>query len=264
MSGRRCVITGAADGIGRALAIRFGQAGYSILGIDVDRDRALHTQALLSAGQIECQFLITDLGRLSCCEMVGHLLQEGPPIDVLIHSAGISAVGPFAGSQLDRQQAVLDLNLRAPLIMTPALLRGGKLRVGGSLVFIASLSHFTGYPGAAVYAAGKDGIVSYARSLRAQLSRQQRHVLTVFPGPTRTAHARRYSPDNRREARRMPPEVLADAVYEAVRRRRSMLIPGGRNRMTALAGRLAPRLMEQIMRKIILDRLPADSGILPR
>lgn len=142
--------------------------------------------------------------------------------------------------------------------MTPALLQARKIAQGGSLVFISSLSHFTGYPGAAVYAASKDGIASYARSLRAGLARQQIHVLTVFPGPTRTAHARRYSPDNSRENRRMLPAVLADQILQAVQARQSILIPGLGNKLTALAGRLAPRLMEQVMRRVILDKLPGS------
>jgi len=81
-------------------------------------------------------------------------------------------------------------------------------------------------------------------------------VLTVFPGPTRTAHARRYSPDNRREGRRMPPDVLAAQIVQAVQQGRSWLIPGWGNRVAAVVGVVAPRLMEQIMRRAILDRLP--------
>jgi len=97
---------------------------------------------------------------------------------------------------------VLAVNLTAPLHLTGALLQAGKIAPGGSLVFVSSLSRLLSYPGAAVYAASKDGLASYARSLAVALAPQKMHVLTVYPGPTRTAHARRYSPDNSREARR--------------------------------------------------------------
>ncbi len=182
-------------------------------------------------------------------------LSAGPAIDLLIHNAGINCVGPFATSDLAAQQKVLDVNLAAPLQLTAALLRGGKIAAGGSLVFISSLSRLVSYPGAAVYAASKDGLASYARSLAVALAPQGIHVLTVYPGPTRTAHARRYSPDNRREARRMPPEALAAAVVRAVQRRERTLVPGVGNRLFAVTGRWFPSLAERAMSKTLWEKL---------
>ncbi|MEZ4832710.1 MAG: hypothetical protein R2873_12060 [Caldilineaceae bacterium] len=103
--------------------------------------------------------------------------------------------------------------------------------------------------------ATKDGVASYARSLRLALAPQNVHVLTVFPGPTRTAHARRYSPDNSREDKRMPPEELASRILRAVQRRQWTLIPGAGNRLFALAGRIVPGLVERVMRKTLYEKL---------
>ncbi|MDQ6613078.1 MAG: SDR family NAD(P)-dependent oxidoreductase, partial [Gemmatimonadota bacterium] len=121
------------------------------------------------------------------------------------------------------------------------------------LVFISSLSHFVGYPGAATYAASKDGLHAYASSLSA--STRSLRVLTVYPGPTRTAHARRYSPDNTRETRRMPPDRLALAILGAVQQRRRTLIPGAANRMFALLGVSARGLTNILMRRALFDKL---------
>ena len=172
---------------------------------------------------------------------------------MLVHNAGINCVAPFARSDLARQQAVLDVNLRAPLQLTAALLRADKVARGGTLVFVSSLSRFVSYPGAAVYGASKDGLASYARSLAVALAPQNINVLVVYPGPTRTAHARRYSPDNRREARRMPPEVLAAAIYRAVERRQRTLIPGFGNQVFAFVGRWLPAPVEWAMKKTLLN-----------
>jgi len=250
-----CLITGAADGIGRALALAFAAAGYMITGIDIDPERAMRTQAELQNAGAAARFAIADLTKASDIEKVVITLAERPPIDVLIHNAGINAVGPYATTDINRQQLVLRLNLTAPLLLTAALLRQNRLAEGGSLVFISSLSHFVSYPGAAVYAASKDGLAAYARSLAMTLVPQNLHVLTVYPGPTRTAHARRYSPDNRREHRRMPPEKLAQQILSAVQRRQRLLIPGLGNRLMALLGRLCPGVMEQVMRRTIFDKL---------
>jgi short-subunit dehydrogenase len=118
---------------------------------------------------------------------------------------------------------------------------------------LSSLSHYASYPGAAVYAASKDGVAHYARSLA--VARPLAHTLTVFPGPTRTAHARRYSPDNSREAKRMPPEQVAGAMVRGVRNGRWRIIPGMGNQVLAVAGHLFPRLLEWSMKKAILEKL---------
>ena len=182
-------------------------------------------------------------------------LTGGPPLDVLIHNAGISAVGPFVDSDLAAQQAVLSVNLEAPLVLTAAILQRAHLSAHGTIVFLSSLSHFVSYPGAAVYAASKDGLAAYARSVAVALSPAGIHVLSVFPGPTRTAHARRYSPDNRREARRMAPDLLASQIFNAIRLRRKRLIPGWGARLAAIGAQVAPRIFEALMRRAIFDKI---------
>ena len=252
---RHCVITGAADGIGRALAHAFGAAGYAIVGLDSDETLSARTCAELAARGIPATFLRVDLTTPADMDRSIDRLAGLGPLACLIHCAGISAVGRFAGSDLAAQDRVLDLNLLAPLLLTAGLLARRRLAHDSTLVFIASLSCFTGYPGASVYAASKDGVAAYARNIRVGLAAAGVQVLTVYPGPTRTAHARRYSPDNRHEARRMPPEQLAALVFAAVQAGQHTLIPGKGNRAFALFGRLAPSLADFAMRKALLDKL---------
>jgi hypothetical protein len=255
-----CVITGAADGIGRALALRFAQAGYQICGIDVDAMRAADVVTELAEladqarSDVAASFIIADLGTEAGLKTAVSQLLSGPPIDLFIHNAGINAVGPFARLPMDRQLKVIDVNLRAPLWITAVLEANNKLAADGSLVFLSSLSKFVGYPGAAVYAATKDGLAAYGRSLRVALG-TERNVLTVYPGPTRTAHARRYSPDNGRESRRLPPEALADGIFQAVQKRQAHYIPGTGNQAFATLGKLFPGLMNRAMKKTIYDPL---------
>jgi short-subunit dehydrogenase len=256
---RHAVVTGAAEGIGRALVEVLGTHNYALTGVDVNAVRAAQTQAELSARGLPLNFIHADLGRLEDLNRLASVLIGGPPIDVLVNNAGISCVGAFARSDLARQQMVLDVNLRAPLHLTTALLHAGKIARGGTLVFISSLSHYTSYPGAAVYAAGKDALASYGRSLAVALAPQEIHVLVVYPGPTRTAHASRYSPDNRREARRMAPETLAASIHRAIERRQHRLIPGWGNRVTALLGQWLPAPVEWVMKQSLFAKLQKAS-----
>lgn len=250
----RVLITGAADGIGRALAIRYREGGAQIVGVDVDRERSA---ALAQAHGVEMH--VSDLADRAALDALCATLGEAAPFDVVVMNAGISCAGRFRTSDLDVQQAVLRVNLEAPLVLTQALLASGRIAAGGSLVFVSSLSHQVGYPGAAVYAATKDGLASYGRSLSVALAGERIHVLRVFPGPTRTDHAVRYAPKGSSAEKRMPPERVAAEILRAVRRRRQTLIPGFGNRVIARIGGIAPRLMDTLMRKAILDPLDRDA-----
>jgi short-subunit dehydrogenase len=247
---KTCVITGAASGIGEALAMIYSREGYTVIGIDRNQKRALDVQKKL---EHKIHFMIAELTSKAGLERI---LNELPKkIDVVIHSAGINAVGAFETLDIQKQLSVLDVNLKAPMLLSKGILERNLLPRGGHLIFISSLSHFVSYPGASVYAASKDGLTSYARSLRVALKIKDIQVMTVFPGPTRTPHAKLYSPDNSSEEKRMPPEVLAEKIYTAMQQNKHILIPGLNNKMFAFAGRFFPGLTEKIMKRVIFDKL---------
>lgn len=248
---KTCVITGAASGIGAALAEVYSAEGYKVIGIDRDRESVLTLQKKLGD---KIEFTVAELTSKAGLGRILNALPE--KIDVAIHSAGINAVGHFETLDIQKQLSVLDVNLKAPMLLTRAMLERNLINHGGHFIFISSLSHFVSYPGASVYAASKDGLTAYARSLRIALKPQDIKVMTVFPGPTRTPHARMYSPDNSRENKRMLPEVLAQNIFGAMARGQSQLIPGINNKLFALAGRLFPVLTESMMKRILLDKLP--------
>lgn len=247
---KHTVITGAAHGIGKALAHRFAQAGYAITGVDMDTAGAARVER-----ELDARFVIADLRSEADIARVLPKLIQGKPIDILIHNAGINAVGRFPDISIENHEHVIAVNFYAPMLLTAALLKADRIAKGASIVFISSLSHYTSYPGAATYAATKSGLASYARSLSIALAPQNIHVTTVFPGPTRTAHARRHSPQNTREEKRMPPEKLAHHIFRGVQKKKHLIVPGATNRMFALLGKWCPPLMEYAMRKVILEKL---------
>lgn len=246
-------ITGVADGLGRALAHRFAQAGWHITGIDVDVGKAMETTAELRQHRVEMRFIAADLSRPADVAQVLHALEAGEPLGLFIHNAGISAAGYFSTLPLAQQLKVIDINLTAPLLLTAGLWQKNLLPAGGTLAFVSSLSAYVGYPGATVYASSKDGLTSYAQCVSAT---GRWHTLTIYPGPLRTAHARRYSPDNGRENSRMLPETAANLIFHAVQHRQRILIPGFSAKLFAFLGYLAPRLMEKAMKRMILDKFP--------
>ncbi|GAB4275682.1 MAG: hypothetical protein Kow0080_25320 [Candidatus Promineifilaceae bacterium] len=247
------VVTGGADGIGRALALRFARGGFAVGLVDVDQMRGQQVVAEIAALGQQAVFVEADLCAPEGWKTAVTAFLPHTPT-VWVHNAGISHTGYFEKEPIDAQLKVLDLNLRAPLQMTAALVRQRVLADGAAMIFVSSLSRFMGYPGAAVYGASKDGVASYAQSLQAAASPHLR-VMTLFPGPTRTAHARRYSPDNSREDARMPPAVLADKVFTAWRNGRIVLIPGFTNKVMAQFGHFFPAAASQLMRRLLLEKM---------
>lgn len=250
---KTCAITGAASGIGAALAERYVQAGYQVIAIDQQENAELFVRL-----GSKLRFIQVDLSQLSASRQITAAL-AGENLDVLIHSAGINYVAPFVSSDSERQSRVLDINLKAVMLLTRALLAEHSFPARASLVFIASLSHQLSYPGASVYAASKDGISAFARSLSIALKAQEIDVLTVYPGPTRTPQAREHSPDNSREHKRMLPERLALLIYLAQQRRQKQLVPGFSNKCFAFIGSYFPVIAERVMLQSIFRKVKAKT-----
>lgn len=253
----RCLITGAADGIGKALAQRFGQAGYQLVGIDIDTTKAATTTAELAREGMDITFITADLSHERGLKKVIDEVEAAAPFDLVVHNAGINAVGSFGTVPFAQQEKVLALNYWAVLRLTQALIQNNRTTSQCGFIFLASLSNFVSYPGAAVYAATKAGTANFARQFQADLGKAH-PVLTVYPGPTRTAHAAKYSPNNDRETSRMLPMDVADGIFNAYSGRRpfnGQFIPGSTNKLIARLSILFPTLMEWGMKKAIYDKL---------
>jgi len=126
---------------------------------------------------------------------------------------------------------------------------------GGKIVFVSSLSNAMGYPGASVYAATKDGIATYAESVRKPFRRKGVGVLTVFPGPIRTAHAEKHAPPGADASKRMAPQKLARMILKSAVRKDKALYPGFGAELASGFGKIAPNIATKIMRRVIFDKL---------
>lgn len=240
------LVVGGASGLGRALVERCLARNDRVCILDVDEGGLAEL-----AGRVESMHL--DIGDAGSIASVVASLGGRPPFDLVAITAGISAVGRFETLDPERLSAVVAVNLTGPILLTTALLQAELLARGGRLVLVSSLSHFVGYPGASVYAATKQGLVGFARSIRREMRRDFGiTVQVVAPGPMDTVHAERYAPPGSSRGRRSSPDAIAGAILG--RRSGGVLVPGSGARMAALAGALFPRLMGRLMRRLIYDR----------
>jgi len=243
----RVLISGGASGLGAALVARTLARGDAVTVID---------RAPVPAGN-RTQWIEADLGADGFLARVAPELSG--PFDLVVHAAGISATGRFEAIAETDAAAVIAVNLTAPAILTAHLLERDLIAPGGRLVFVGSLSSFTGYPGAAVYAGTKDGLLSLARSLRRPLWRAGRiRVQLVAPGPMDTPHAARHAPPGASGKRRIAPDRVAARVLAGGGG--LVVVPGAGARALAGLGRIAPSFATGLMRRAIYAKYPERVG----
>lgn len=238
-------------GLGKAFAERLAGEGWEL--VTVDRQPAGGSAPHPAATQLHC-----DLADPAEVTNLLDALKQGEGFDLVILNAGASATGRFEAIDPEVISRLVHLNAFAPMALAAGLAGAQKLNAGSNMLFISSLSHFTGYPGASAYAATKDAIAIYAKSIRKRFAKGGITVSCAFPGPMRTAHAERHAPKGAQAEKRMPPEEAAARILAAAFAGRKTIVPGFGPRLFSIAGRGFPGATARAMRRLIYDRLDRE------
>lgn len=180
-------VTGASKGIGEAIARRFAAAGASVTVVARSRQPLEALAASLGRPAHVAAVDLSDLPR--CADWVEEAEARLGPIDVLVNNAGRQVVGPLEGTPVADAEAMMVLDLLAPMRIVAKVAPGMLARRRGTIVNIASAAAFSWVPGMVYYNAAKSGLGAYGESLRAEWRGTGVNVLTVYPGPVRTAMA---------------------------------------------------------------------------
>ncbi|MFO0572924.1 MAG: SDR family NAD(P)-dependent oxidoreductase [Polyangia bacterium] len=188
---KHVAITGASAGIGAALVAEFVRSGAAVT--MVSRRRA-EMEALAREVGGRTQLFTVDLSDLREPSRSTAWLAPAEaglgPIDVLVNNAGVQIVEPAEEQDPAALQAMLNVNLTVPLLLTRAVLPAMLARGSGTIVDVASLAGLAPTPGMWGYNATKGGLAAASESLRGELRGTGVHVVTVYPGPVDTAMAR--------------------------------------------------------------------------
>src|SRR5579859_1793161 len=249
LTGARCLVTGASSGIGRATALALRRAGAVVAVTGRDPD-ALAEVAASAGGPVIVRDLTEPGGPAAVVKEAVAALGR---LDVLVSNAGAGWAGPIAAMGTADVDAMIDLNLRAPIQLTQAALIEMSTHRRGHLVFVGSIAGQVGAPGEAVYSATKAGLLTWTEMLRAEMAPLNIGVSLVSPGVVDTPFfARRNHPYGRRFPKPIPADRVADTIVRCLRRGTSeaivprwLVLParlhGGFPAMyAALAQRLAP------------------------
>jgi short-subunit dehydrogenase len=218
LGGKRVLVTGAASGIGKALAGRMAREGAHLLLVDLDEASLEATGSSLARdGAVvrTWRLDVTDVAAIAPLREDVH--RNGGPIDVLVNNAGVVFGGPFLEVPLERHLLTYRVNVLGLVAMTYAFLPDLLGRPDAHVVNVASASGFIGLPYGSTYASSKWAVIGFSESLRLELEllgHRHVHVTTVCPSYVSTGLF---------EGARAPvatrlltPDRLADTITRAV------------------------------------------------
>jgi short-subunit dehydrogenase len=223
LSGAVAIVTGAAHGLGRATAHALAARGATVVATGLHEDELAEVAASIGGSHLKAD--VRDPAHAD--EVVQHALERHGRLDVVVANAGIGHAGEVAEMTTQRICDLVDINLRAPLLLTRAALAPMLDQASGAIVFISSIAAGTLVPRESVYSATKAAVEAFAEPLREELRGSGVTVSTVAPGVVATGFFDgRGEPYTRRFPRPVDPEVVATAVVRAIERgRRHTVVP---------------------------------------
>src|SRR3984957_11265649 len=188
LDGKVAIVTGGAQGIGRAIAIRLAAEGAKVAIGDIKEDVANRTVAeIKAAGGVAC-FVNLDVTNLaSATGAVERVEREVGPVDILVNNAGWDKLEPFVESNPEPWDRVIAINFRGVIHCCKAVVPKMQARGHGKIVSIASDAGRVGSMGEAVYSGCKGAVIAFSKTLARELARNNINVNVVCPGPTDTA-----------------------------------------------------------------------------
>lgn len=181
LTGKRAIVTGAAHGIGRAIAARLQEEGAHVLFADIDRDAARTAAGRAPVMGVD----VADAEQVQA--MVAHATATMGGVDILVSNAGIMDRQPFLDMEPGFFDRVIGINLKGAFLCGQAAARAMVAQgTGGRIVNVASNSGVFGGRGRAAYGASKAGLINLTQTMAIELAEHGINVNAVAPGPTKT------------------------------------------------------------------------------
>jgi NAD(P)-dependent dehydrogenase (short-subunit alcohol dehydrogenase family) len=188
LEGRVAFVSGAAMGIGKAIASLFAQEGAKVLAADINAEAGKASAEEIRATGGQCIFHRTDVSVGADVQAAVALAQKefGQVVDVLANVAGIAHESPAHLLDLADWNRILSVNLTSMFLCTKSVLPGMLAAKRGSIVNITSVQGLFGFPGYPHYAASKGGIISLTRQLAREYAKDGIRVNCIAPGTVET------------------------------------------------------------------------------
>jgi NAD(P)-dependent dehydrogenase (short-subunit alcohol dehydrogenase family) len=191
------LVTGAGDGIGRAIALRYAQEGAHVVVAEINESKGRATVEQIVAAGGRALLIATDVRRASeHTRLIDRILAEHGRLDVACNNAGISGAMVPSGVMSDTQwQEVIDLNLTGVFFGVRAQVNAMLKSGGGAIVNIASILGAVGFETTVAYTAAKHGVVGLTQTVALEYGPQNIRINAVGPSFTNTSWLDNLPPD---------------------------------------------------------------------
>src|SRR5262245_16575012 len=263
MRGRRIILTGASEGIGRALALELAARGARVALAARDRERLDSLAQECRARGGEALAVPTDVTSQQDLEwLVAETVKSFGGVDAVIHNAGITMWSRFDALQdLSIFERLMEVNYHAPVRLTSLALPHLK-QSKGLIVVVASMAGLTGVPERSAYAGSKHAVIGFFESLRIELAGSGVDVTVVAPDfVVSEIHKRAIGADGEplgtspmKEARIMTAAECAEHIVRGMDKRQRLVLMTARGKWGRWLKLIAPSLIDRIAAKAIRER----------
>ncbi|MCY3832186.1 MAG: SDR family NAD(P)-dependent oxidoreductase [Chloroflexi bacterium] len=214
MGNRRAFITGAGQGTGRAIALRFAAAGIATVLVGRTESKLRAVADEIAAGGGEASFQALDVTDDAAVAAFGAAL-EGETVDILVNCAGDWLIAHLQDTSNEQLDHILRVNLRAPYILSRTLLPNLRRSENASIINIGSLVTAKLAPTVTAYTASKAGLKGLTGSLAVELRPERIRVVMISPGPADTPMRDAASPGIDKSML-VGPDTIAEVAHTVV------------------------------------------------
>ncbi len=265
LSDKRCVVTGAGAGIGRAIALDLAGRGALLALSDVNEDGLNETRALIGAADNRHRYDRLDVAERDAIEAyAAQLRDQWGAASFLFNIAGVTRIGEFAATPTASFDKVMDVNFFGTVDMCRAFLPQ-LIETKGAITNISSVFGLIGFPGQAHYCASKFAVRGFSETLAMELAPKGVSVTCVHPGGVATNIARAAElddlPDNFKSREKLDrkfdkvarnsPESAARIIINGAARGKRRVIVGADGHFISIVQRLFPRGYASVLPRLI-------------
>jgi len=225
--GKVVIVTGASSGIGRVTALAFAERGATVVAVARREENLKRLVEECRRHAPASDYIAGDLGvRATAERVVDETVERHGRLDVLVNNAAISKHKQIYHVSVEEAQRVMDVNFHACLWTTFAAIPAMLRQQGGAIVNVSSFAGRIAPARETIYAASKAAMNAFTEGLAHDLEGSGIHVGLVIPGAIDTEIWDKEDEPHRFDGKKAPPEIVTDAIFEVIeKRRREITVP---------------------------------------